>query len=135
VFTHPAGYSTHVFLLCLGGVLLTYTHNLFCASEAYPTGCVFVVGGVGGRAGVIIVACYTGLIYYRVVGCIVLSYLRVFSYLSTVCDICLSVLFYILSAAYYVSCDNLVKAIPDYGVVSLAVAGLFYTFLMASRAF
>jgi hypothetical protein len=90
-------------MLCLGGVLLTYTHRPLNASEACPAGCIFVVGGVGGRAGVIIVACYTGLGYYKVVGCIISGCLRVCSYFNTVWDICLSVLFYILSAAYYVS--------------------------------
>ena len=44
-------------------------------------------------------------------------------------------LVYILLAAYYVSWDNFVKAVPDYGLVSLAVAGLFDAFLIASRAF
>jgi hypothetical protein len=61
--------------------------------------------------------------------------LNVFNYLSTVCDIFLIVLVYILSAAYYVSWDNFMKAVPDYGLVSLAVAGLFDAFLIASRAF
>ena len=61
--------------------------------------------------------------------------LNVFNYLSTVCYIFLIVLVYILSAAYYVSWDNFMKALPDYGLASLAVAGLFDDFLIASRAF
>jgi hypothetical protein len=49
------------------------------------------------------VSYYTGLVYYTVVGCTLVDYLSVFNYLSTVWDMFLIVLFYILSAAYYVS--------------------------------
>jgi hypothetical protein len=59
----------------------------------------------------------------------------VFNYFSTVYDIFLIVLVYILSAAYYVSWDSFMKAVPDYGLVSLAVVCLFDAFLIASRAF
>ena len=47
----------------------------------------------------------------------------------------LIVLLCILSAAYYVSCDSFRKAVPDYALVSLAVACLFDVFFIASRAF
>ena len=53
----------------------------------------------------------------------------------TVCDIFLIVLLCILSAAYYVSCDSFRKAVPDYVLVSLAVAYVFDAFFNASRAF
>ena len=58
-----------------------------------------------------------------------------FNYFSTVYDMFLIVLFCILSAAYYVSWDSFRKAVPDYGLGSLAVVCLFDAFLIASRAF
>jgi hypothetical protein len=56
-------------------------------------------------------------------------------YFITVCEIFLIVLLCILSAAYYVSCDSFRKAVPDYVLVSLAVAYVFDAFFKASRAF
>jgi hypothetical protein len=84
---------------------------------------------------VVIVVCYTGFVYYYVVGYVIVGCFKVFSCFITVYEICLIVLFYSLLAAYCFSCDNFVIAVPDYGLVSLAVVGVFYSFLMASRAF
>ena len=83
--------------------MLTYTHNLLCDSEPYPVGYTAVAGGVCCCVGVVFVFYCTGLVYYTVVGCTLVDYLSVFNYLSTVWDMFLIVLFYILSAAYYVS--------------------------------
>ncbi len=79
-------------------------------------------GGFDCCVGVLVFVYYAGLIYYKVVGCVAFGCLSVFSYFSTVYDMFLIVLLCILSAAYYVSWDSFRKAVPDYGLVSLAVA-------------
>jgi hypothetical protein len=76
-----------------------------------------------------------GFVYYWVFGSIVWGYVSVLICFITVCDIFLIVLLCILSAAYYVSCDSFRKAVPDYVLVSLAVACVLDAFFKASRAF
>jgi hypothetical protein len=101
-------------LLYLGGVLLIYTHRcLFSISGSWLTGGVFVCGGLGVCVGVLVVVYCVGLVYYWVVGCIACGCLSVVNCFITVYDMFLIVLFYILSAAYCVSCDSFRKAVPD----------------------
>jgi hypothetical protein len=136
MLSHPEGYSTHAFLLYLGGVLLIYTHRFLLSVSGCGFTCgVFVGCGFGCGICVVLGIYYVGLVYYWVVGSIVWGCVSVLIYFITVCEIFLIVLLCILSAAYYVSCDSFRKAVPDYALVSLAVAYLFDAFFKASRAF
>lgn len=72
MLSHPLGYSTHAFLLYLGGVLLIYTHRFLLSVSGCRFNCgVFVCGGFGCGICVVLVIYYVGSVYYLVVGCIV----------------------------------------------------------------
>jgi hypothetical protein len=72
MFSQPEGSSTHAFLLCLGGVLLTYTHRLLlCVSGCVFTGGVFVCCGFGCAIVVVLGIYYVDMVYYWVLGSIV----------------------------------------------------------------
>jgi hypothetical protein len=72
MFSQPEGSSTHAFLLCLGGVLLTYTHRLlFSVSGCVLTGGVFVCCGFGCAIVVVLGIYYVDFVYYWVLGSIV----------------------------------------------------------------
>jgi hypothetical protein len=71
MFSQPEGYSTHAFLLYLGGVLLIYTHRFLLSVSGCTFNCGVLVCGFGCGICVVLVIYYVGLGYYWVVGCIV----------------------------------------------------------------
>ena len=114
-------------------MLLTYTHRFLFGIYSGTAGNLFVVGSIVGTVCVLVLlVCCTGFVICIYV---VLFYLSVFIYLSTVCDMDLIVLVYSLFVAYYLSCDSFETVTVDYGVGNLAVVCLFYIFVIVARAF
>jgi hypothetical protein len=130
------GYPIHAFWLCLGGVLLIYTHRpLLTAAVTFV---VYTGLGirVGGPTSYVVVWVYGAVeASILVVGFAVVCYFTVCICFMTVCCNYFNFVFYTVVATYYFSCASVMTALPGYILVGLAIVCVFGSCFVAFRAF
>jgi hypothetical protein len=136
VCAQPAGYSIHAFWLCLGGVLLMYTHRPLLTAVVPFVVYTGLDSGFGCPATYVVVVGYgVGITNILVVGVAVVCCFKVCIYFMTVCCNYFILVFYTVVVTYYFNCASVMTALPGYILAGLAIVCLFGSSLIALRAF